>query len=202
MKPWVNPIKHFETPAGLKKFNFKMFLNIITPCSRPQNLKKIAESINIPRENYRWIVVFDSETLPDKSLIPENCEAYPHKNPFSKVGNAQRNFALDLIETGHVYFNDDDTLMHPELWDNIKDLDNDFISFYQELKNGTLRLRGRVMLAHIDSHNYVTRYDLIGNTRWVLNRYDADGVFAIECHRKSKNHIIIHKVLSTYNMLR
>jgi hypothetical protein len=179
-----------------------MFLNIITPCSRPENLKKIAESINIPRENYRWIVVFDSETLPDKSFIPENCEAYSHKNPASKVGNAQRNFALDLIETGHVYFNDDDTLMHPELWENIKNLDNDFITFFQQFKNGKLRLIGKVRLAMIDSHNYIASRDLIDNSRWNLNRYDADGLFAIECHKKSKKHIVLEKVLSTYNSLR
>lgn len=29
-----------------------MFLNIITPCTRPENLHKISESINIPKENY------------------------------------------------------------------------------------------------------------------------------------------------------
>jgi hypothetical protein len=179
-----------------------MFLNIVTPCSRPQNLHKISESINIPQENYRWIIVFDGTVKPNETLIPQNCEFYMHTNPLSKVGHSQRNFALDLIEKGHVYFNDDDTLIHPELWENIKDLDNDFITFYQELKNGMLRLRGNVMLAHIDSHNFIISRDLIANTKWVVNRYDADGVFAIECHKKSKNHIIIHKVLSTYNVLR
>ena len=102
-----------------------------------------------------------------------------HTNPLSKVGHSQRNFALDLIEKGHVYFNDDDTLIHPELWENIKDLDNDFITFYQELKNGMLRLRGNVRLAHIDSHNFIISRDLIADTKWVVNRYDADGVFAI-----------------------
>jgi len=42
-----------------------MFLNIITPSCRPENLHKISKSINIPRENYRWIVVFDLEEIPD-----------------------------------------------------------------------------------------------------------------------------------------
>ena len=50
-----------------------MFLNIITPCSRPHLLHRIAESINIPKENYRWIVVFDAETIPDSIPV---CEAY------------------------------------------------------------------------------------------------------------------------------
>ena len=72
-----------------------MFLNIITPCSRPQNLETISKSINIPRENYRWIVVFDLEEVPEN--IPENCEAYAIKDTKSTSGNAQRNYALDLV---------------------------------------------------------------------------------------------------------
>lgn len=179
-----------------------MYLNIITPCSRPQNLHKISESINIPRENYRWIVVLDGEERPSEDLIPHNCEFYLHKNPESRMGNSQRNFALDMCQQGHVYFQDDDTLMHPELWDNIKDLDNEFITFQQAHKDGRIRLQGRVGIAQIDSHNFITKLSLIGDTRWNLTRYDADGVFAIDCHRKTQDHILIEKVLSLYNLLR
>ena len=68
-----------------------MFLNIITPCSRPKNLYLIAESINIPKENYRWIVVFDADEIPDE--IPDICEPYTVKVIGSISGNAQRNLA-------------------------------------------------------------------------------------------------------------
>ena len=111
-----------------------MFLNIITPCSRPQNLHTIAQSINIPKDNFRWIVVYDGIELPDKSLLPDICEAYFYQDPQSCVGHQQRNFAMDMISEGHIYFNDDDTILHNELWDSIKDLDNDFISFNQNTK--------------------------------------------------------------------
>ena len=77
-----------------------MFLNIITPCSRPHFLHRIAESINIPKENYRWIVVFDSETIPTD--IPE-CEAYCIKDVKSVCGNAQRNLAIDLVTEGWIF---------------------------------------------------------------------------------------------------
>ena len=43
-----------------------MFLNIITPCSRPENLRIISESINIQKENYRWIFVYDGLNLENK----------------------------------------------------------------------------------------------------------------------------------------
>jgi hypothetical protein len=178
-----------------------MFINIITPCSRPQNLEIISKSINIPREQYRWIVVFDLLDKPEN--IPDNCEWYAIKDANSTSGNAQRNFALDLITHGYIYFNDDDTTIHPDLWENIKNLNNDFISFKQAWPSGELRLDGKnITLNNIDSHNFVMDYSLLGNTRWILNRYDADGVFANECWLKSGNYKYIDKVLSIYNSLR
>lgn len=179
-----------------------MFLNIITPCSRPQNLETISKSINIPRDQYRWIVVFDLLEKPEN--IPDNCEWYAIKDTNSTSGNAQRNFALNLVTHGHIYFNDDDTVMHPDLWENIKDEDStDFISFKQANKDGSIRLEGvNVSIGTIDSHNFVTSVECMEDTRWVLDRYDADGVFARECFEKAKTILYISKILSVYNSLR
>lgn len=180
-----------------------MFLNIITPCSRPENLLTISKSINIPKENYRWIVVFDMDELPSYELIPLNCETHLHRNKLSIVGHSQRNYALSLINNGYVYSNDDDTIIHPELWDNIKDLDNDFISFSQNYKNGTLHVKGDVInVGYIDSHNFIVKMDIIGDTRFEITKYDADGYFASECYSKSTSFKFIPKVLSIYNYLR
>lgn len=162
-----------------------MFINIITPCSRPDNLRRISESINIPKNNYRWIVVFDLNELPNTDLIPDNCECYLYKDKNSKSGNSQRNYALDIVKEGYIYMNDDDTTIHPELWDNIKDLNHDFISFSQNDKNGNLRLKGNLIkVNNIDSHNFIVSKDLMGNIRWIIDRYDADGYFAQENYKK------------------
>jgi hypothetical protein len=179
-----------------------MFLNIITPCSRPQNLDVISKSINIPRDSYRWIVVFDLSEVPEN--IPSNCEAYAIKDVNSTSGNVQRNFALDLVTDGHIYFNDDDTIMQPNLWDEIKNKDlQDFISFKQVEKDGSLRLEGKnISVGTIDSHNFVVSNKTIGDIRWVLNRYDADGIFAHDCYNKSNTKLYIPKVLSIYNSLK
>lgn len=179
-----------------------MKINIITPCSRPENLMTISKSINIPKENYRWIVVFDRDELPNSELIPNNCEIYLHKNSNSIVGNDQRNFSLDLIKEDYVYFNDDDTIIHPDFWENVKDSTEDFIYFIQDRKDGTIRIYSNtVQVGYIDSHNFLLKYDIIGNTRWVINKYEADGIFANECFNKSKTTKRINKVLSTYNYL-
>lgn len=181
-----------------------MFLNIITPCCRPENLLTIANTINIPKENYRWIVVFDMDKLPDSKYIPDNCECYLHRDANSVAGHAQRNFALQLITHGHVYQNDDDTAIHTELWDNIKHLSSaDFISFAQ--MDGDLRcvrLPGNVIeLSKIDNHNFIVSQELINDIQFKVDRYDADGLFAIECVRHSKNKVYIPRILSIYNWL-
>ena len=180
-----------------------MFLNIITPCSRPENLHKISQSINIPKENYRWIIVFDMDQLPNEDLIPNSCEVYLYKESGSIVGHAQRSFALNLIKDGHIYFNDDDTVLHQNLWENIKNIDNDFISFKQTDKSGRLRLVGdNIEVGGIDSHNFLVSKELYGDSRVKKDLYYADGVFAEECYKKSKTPIHLPIVLSVYNSLR
>jgi len=179
-----------------------MFLNIITPCSRPQNLNKVSESImSIPRERYRWIVVFDADSVPEN--IPTNCEAYAIRVENSTVGHGQRNYAIGMITDGWVYFNDDDTEIHPDLWENIKDLNHDIIHFMQNEKDGSLRLSGEnVQLYQIDSHNFLVKSDIIGEERWIIDRYNADGLFAEKMYAKAHTKLYIPKVLSIYNSLR
>lgn len=180
-----------------------MYLTIVTPVTRYGNLFSIAKSLEIiPKLNRRWICVFDSTCIPH--TVPENCEAYMHTDPNSGAGNSQRNFAINLVEKGHLYFNDDDTEIHPFLWKNIEALDEyDFIHFSQINKNGSLRLKGdRVANNYIDSHNFIVSRECIGDTRWITDRYDADGIFAETCYKKSVSPIFIPKVLSIYNSLR
>lgn len=178
-----------------------MFLNIITPCARPYNLHTIAKSINIPRDSYRWIVVFDANNVP--ADIPTECEPYALKVIGSIYGNGQRNHAIDKVESGHIYFNDDDTIIHPSLWQNVSHLNVDFISFSQEWKDGNMRLKGDVVkVGNIDSHNFIVSKQCVGDKRWNLHEYEADGLFAQACRRKALSWEFIPKVLSVYNSLK
>ena len=181
-----------------------MFLSIITPCSRPENLKAIEDSINIPQSNFRWIIVFDGSYTPKDIYIPKNCETYSFQDNRSVSGNAQRNFALDIIKDGWVYFQDDDTTMHPDLWDNIKDSSADFIWFMQNWPDGTLRLDGnrKAYGGWIDSHNFIAQMSIIKDNRWIIDKYDADGYFATLVYGLSNSSVKVPKVLSVYNSLR
>lgn len=181
-----------------------MYLNIITPCSRPENLKAIEESINIPKRNYRWIVVFDREEVPNDCYLPKNAEYHCYKQWNSCVGHAQRNYALQLVEKGHVYFNDDDTVIHNELLKTIKYCkDMDFISFIQSDKNDEIRLTGEsIGIGFIDSHNFIVKSEIAKQSEFEVNLYYADGVWAKECYDNSTKILYIPKVLSIYNSLR
>ena len=81
-------------------------------------------------------------------------------------GNGQRNYGIDLVKHGHIYFNDDDTTIVPVLWENIKDLTQDFISFSQIDKQGNMRLIGKtIAIGTIDSHNFIVSKEIVGDTR-------------------------------------
>ena len=102
-----------------------------------------------------------------------------------------------------LYFNDDDTIIHPNLWNSIKDVKENFISFMQNSKDGNLRLSGKeIRLNEIDSHNFVVNINTIKNIRLDIDRYDADGAFAETVYKNANTVLYIPKVLSTYNFLR
>ena len=185
----------------------EMFLNIVTPCSRIYNLPAIGSSIRkIPVWNRTWWAVVDSiepVRIPARNAYELPDEVMFIHNPDSKFGNAQRNFAIDSIHDGHVYFLDDDTVLHPDLWDAVKELSGyDFIHFDQGNRDGVKRIGGEVAVDRIDSGSAIVSRDLIGRTRWELGLYNADGYFLEECFRRAKNTIYIPRILSYYNYLR
>ena len=62
-----------------------MFINIVTPCSRPKNIQTIFESICIPLENYHWYVVFDLDYIPKTLPIHPNITYISHRDDRSKA---------------------------------------------------------------------------------------------------------------------
>jgi len=176
-------------------------LTIITPCIRYFNLKKISKSI--PR-GVRWIVVFDMAELPPKKYIPVRAECYTCNTPTR--GYPQSNFGIDKVDTGWVYFLDDDTYLHPDFmqWviDYIKrDKKVDFIHFNQSYTNGTKRIGGVVKVGKIDKGSFLVKRDLIGEDRF-KNCASADGMFAEVLHKKAKAPVYLDTNLSYYNALR
>jgi len=179
-----------------------MFINIVTPCSRPENLKAIAESINITAENYRWIVVHDADEFPDIEM-PKEAEHHLYREQGSIAGHAQRNFANRLIADGYVLQIDDDTILHPNFWEAVKDCEEDIVSWAQTWANGEHRLAaGNYWVGGIDSGSYMVKRSVIGDLQWQVSRYDADGLFAQQVVARTKSQRRIERYLSYYNYLR
>ena len=180
-----------------------MFINIITPCSRPENLKAISDSINIPSENYRWIVVFDAEEIPGEIEVPNKAEVYAYSDKESISGNSQRNYAIDKVESGYLLFLDDDTVLHPNFWSNVQGVNEDLVCWMQCEKDGSSRLpAGYFNIGAIDSGSFMTKREVIGDDRWALGVYEADGIFAKRMASKTSNICVINSHLSIYNYLR
>lgn len=175
-----------------------MDLTIITPCSRPKNLHRMHKSIP---QGVRWIIVFDMDRCDIK--IP-NAEHYFYKE--HAYGYPQTNFALDMIKDGYVYFLDDDNTVHPDLIDNIRGVDNDFIHFLQQRcerkkTHPKYIIGSEVRGGKIDKGGVLLKRTLIGDIRFRTDIYAADGYFIEDCYKKATSPLFIDKVLSYHNKL-
>lgn len=188
-------------------------MTIITPCIRPQNLHKIKESINFDYIN-EWIIVYDGNKILDNPHL----FIYDHTNKIKEYiyksngasGNQQRNYALDnIINTNtYVYFLDDDNIIHPELYNLLDNIENNKIySFDQKRPTDvfpfTDYLKGdKIQIFNIDTSMFLIDYNLCKNIRWDLYKYNADGIFIMECYSANRDKwVYIDKLMSYYNYI-
>lgn len=184
-----------------------MFLNIITPSKRPKNLHLISDSIkrSIPEDKCRWIVVIDSDEKIDDKYIPDNCEVHYLHDDKSVAGFAQRNFAINLVTKGHIFFLDDDTTVEESLWSNVNGLSHEFIHFYQYSpdKSKVILDSGIVDVFKIDIGGFIVSERLAKKTRFRdVGNPLSDSIFAKKAHERAITKKLIKKPLSIYNSLR
>lgn len=203
-----------------------MLLNIITPCMRPENLKKLLYSIVNQIEcgyqtecNLKWYIIFDGNKIKE---IPSFVSNWINEYKFIIVeifvkegnfGNQLRNRALDLIESNNenswVYFLDDDNLLYPNYLSRINDIISDNIEGIlgiQKLKDG-LRLASNVSYGLIDTAQFTLKRKLIGDIRFEPFNYAADGAFIETIYKGRDNNgkenkdkfIITNEILCYYN---
>ena len=172
-------------------------LTIITACSRSENLPALAESIGPGKAyfNLAWLISVDGGEYPE-----------------SRVGNAQKNQALEHIGNeaeSWVYFLDDDNLIHPKFFPAIAQAIHDgpgrrgFI-FSQDCNLFIRRASPEtVRVDRIDLAQFVLRRDLIGSWRFDLPTYNSDGMLIEGLYQKHAGEFtFIDQVLCYYNRLR
>lgn len=191
-----------------------MTIHIITPCSRPENLQRIFESINI---DCYWWIVFDRETIPEiklKNVNECNVDVKLMAIKGGVVGKKQINHALDQINNGWVYVLDDDNLLHPRFKMFIKTFESfvlnykkhriEGVIFSQELSPGVVRHNNseNIKVCQIDQAQFLLKRTLIKDNRY-QNSYEADGLFISKFYKENKDKFIItNAVLSYYNRLK
>jgi hypothetical protein len=182
----------------------KKKITIITPSIRPQNLRRLKDSINF---NYvdEWIIVYDGRKIPPhfKQFAKEGNEKikeYVHTSP-GISGNPQRNFALDHIqnEDTYLYFLDDDNVIHQDLYKLLDILDDGKIYTFDQKD----RLKGdKIEQTKIDTAMFLIDFKLCKEIRWAADEYSADFYYINECFSKNRDKwIYANNTLCTYNVL-
>lgn len=162
-----------------------MLINIMTPVLRTQNLIKIFNSIPWELDGFnfnfclvydgfenQWLGIKDSDYATVEYMIADT-------NGDDFAGHKKRNWFLDNVHSGYVYFCDDDNLIHPELFKNLMGkLDGTSIIMDQYNKNDSLRLSHTepIEVGHVDVGNILINRKDIGDLRFEADKYEADGI--------------------------
>jgi len=205
-----------------------MTIIFYTACSRPQNLDAVLKSIQQcdgNAINWHHVVCFDSErnflagfavnSIARRILETDtpNTTFLAFKNPESRSGNAQRNACINFImdcdgieDDAWLYCIDDDNVLHQDFWETMLEAkdEDDIVTFGQVYSNNKVRLNATLtpQVGTVDSATFAVRKRIVGETRWELNRYEADGIFAHELSKKTNNVRAINRNASYYNYLR
>lgn len=168
-----------------------MNLHILTACTRPGNLRAVAESIAdallaTDQVEVDWHIRFDL----DQQHVG---------------GQHLKNEMLNDIVSGWVWILDDDTRVHPDLFRQLGEVCKPGVSavvFSQQCSRHETRHtnRGTLMVGGIDAGQAVMRRDLIGGYRIPLS-YDGDGHFLVKV-LDDERVLFLDEVLCYHNRLR
>lgn len=176
-----------------------MSIYIITPCSRIEYLSQISKTI--PNDCI-WVIVYDSK---NNQVLPYGDIIFRPKNITGTYGKAHVNYALDnlkLHSSDWIYVLDDDNIIHPNWYENIKTYCNDnynILSWGQLWNDNSMRLRPtkHMVFRAVDQASYMWRHGFNPLIRFDES-YFGDGTFA---EKFGQNSFCIDKYLCYYNYL-
>lgn len=186
-------------------------ITIITPSYRIQNLSKIEKTIDFDYID-EWIIVYDGSKI---SEIPSIFNDSINKNKIKEFinndkgisGNPQRNYGLSKVSNKNtlLYFLDDDNIIHKNLYDLLKNIDNNYLYTFNQINFNfpDNLLKGNIIKAGaIDTAMVLIPFKYCKDIRWKIDEYGADYYYIKECYELCKNSsIYINKTLAYYNMI-
>lgn len=179
-------------------------IHLITPCTRPENLARMQQSI--PAE-CTWTIVLDQSVKEVSNWSGLNAVVY--QSPYTgHAGNPNRNFALDHMKFDDydwIHVLDDDNIIHPEWYNRVKDFSDPaltMVSWGQVWQNNTVRLSPAPTprVGNIDTSCYMVRGWVMKKERYDMD-YVADGIMAERAYRYG-NYLCLNEYLGYYNYLR
>jgi len=194
-------------------------LNILTRCTRIENLKKIQASI-AKIQNYPvcWWIIFDTHRIKDIEADVLN-EIQNDWTKFLFWRGTSGDFGHDLINqcldqiTGWVYILDDDNLIHPNFIEVAAklDLDPNIRGYFFHQWIGGKDFTGldkriaqpeNIKVGGIDMGQILVHSELIGNFRLPLNQYVADGIWIQSIYQSNPDKFyFLDQICSYYNEL-
>lgn len=194
-------------------------INIITRCSRPENLTKISHSVfNTDKFEVIWYLVFDTNVIKEIDIeLLLHLQSLNTKIKFEKSikgdhGHQMINHCFDEIQDGWIYVLDDDNILHTDFYDKMSSTiqnnpDKRGIIFNQKI--GGIDFTGQdirycspenVKVSKIDMAQFFLRKDFIGDRRIVLGQYVGDGIFIEKLHSENPEEFyFIDEILCYYN---
>jgi len=179
-------------------------LTLITPCYRQKNLSKMHGSIRFDLID-KWIIVYD--TTYDRryeKIYTDNPKILEVECSGGISGNPQRNYGLNLVEDGHIYFLDDDNIIHPNFWFVATRLAADYFYTFDQLRDNKAEVLPGFNIAvdQIDTAMFIVHKNHVKNIQWCTDKYNADGYFICDINNQNKKaHIYINIVACYYNYI-
>jgi len=198
-----------------------MTINILTRCTRPQNIPEIIRSVSAAGEFFdvRWLVIFDTSRLKDidadtlAALGAAGAATRFEPGEPGDFGHGLVNRALDSIREGWVYILDDDNVVHPDFWARVEwhagqpGFSARAVVFNQRVdgKDFTgqdVRHAGpeNMRVGGVDSAQMLLRRDLVGDARLRRGTYVADSILGQELYEASPgDFLFVDEELCHYN---
>lgn len=178
-------------------------LTLLTPCSRPENLERIKQTIQFHLID-KWYVIYDTRHFPFQKRFSHPQIVEMECQDEGTVGHQIRNMGMNLIHDGMLYFLDDDNVLHPFFWNVIANIQPGKIYTFDLLyQDGTILTGDKPKVKCIDTAQYIFDMQLVGNLRFDASLYTGDGVFIetmVDMHKDKWEYI--PNVACYYNRLK
>jgi hypothetical protein len=176
-------------------------ITIITPCSRPENIKKIKESINF-EYIHNLIIVYDGKCVNKIHGFSEpQIKEYIFTDESSIKGTSQRNHGLSFVNNGYIYFLDDDNFIHPNFYILLHFIEPGKVyTFNQERKYKILQ-GNNIKVCKMDTAMFLIDNSLAKHILW-KNNHIHDGEYISYIHSLYPDKFIwINEILCFYNKI-